>query len=473
MDAARVLILDDEPAMLQNCVRILSAEGYVCEGLAEAKRFRDVAASFAPDVILTDLRMPGADGMTILAVSRADDVTRPVILMTAHATVTTAVAAVRAGAFDFVTKPFTSDQLLVAIDRAARHREITVENRSLRTQVARNAGGEGILGSSAGVTRLLDLAARVAPTDASVLLTGESGTGKELVARFVHARSLRNDRQFVPVDCAAMPEGLLESELFGHARGAFTGAVQQREGLLALAQGGTVFFDEVGELPLPLQAKLLRMLEQRQMRQLGDSRLIDLDIRVIAATNRDLEAMVATGTFREDLYYRINVVALHLPALRERAEDVLILLNAFITEYASLAKCRPPRIDPEAWRLLERYPWPGNVRELRNIAQRLVVLDSDGLIGPEDLPAIVQQGTAGAPSAAERWPEPYEVARERSARAFRVGYVRRMLETHGGNVSRAAETAGVNRRTFHRWIAEPESAIPELDASGGEEGAGP
>ena len=472
MEAARILILDDEPAMLENCVRILGAEGYVCEGLAEAKRFRDVAASFAPDVVLTDLRMPGADGMTILAVSRADDATRPVILMTAHATVATAVAAVREGAFDFVTKPFTSDQLLVAVDRAARYRDLTVENRSLRTQVARTTGGDGIIGSSASVTGLLELAARVAPTDASVLLTGESGTGKELVARFVHARSPRHDRPFVPVDCAAMPEGLLESELFGHTRGAFTGAVQQREGLLALAQGGTVFLDEVGELPLSLQAKLLRMLEQRQMRQLGDSRLIDLDIRVIAATNRDLEAMVAAGTFREDLYYRLNVVALHLPALRERAEDVVILLNTFIAEYSSLAKRRPPRIDAEAWRLLERYPWPGNVRELRNLAQRLVVLDSDGHIGPEDLPAIVQQGATQVPSAAGAWPEPYEVARERAARAFRAGYVQRMLGTHGGNVSRAAEAAGVNRRTFHRWIAEPDDTTSEADAAARDAGAG-
>ncbi|MDH5234908.1 MAG: sigma-54 dependent transcriptional regulator [Gemmatimonadota bacterium] len=466
MDAPRVLIVDDEPAMLENVERILVSEGYACEGLAESRRFREVAASFDPDVILTDLRMSGADGMTILAAAVADDPTRPVIMMTAYASVTTAVAAVREGAFDFVTKPFTGDQLLVAVDRAARYRGLTKENRSLRTQVVRSVEGAEILGSSPLMTHLLDQAARVAPTDANVLLTGESGTGKELVARYLHAHSLRRDRPFVPVDCVAMPEGLLEAELFGHTKGAFTGAVKQRQGLLAQAEGGTVFLDEIGEMPLTLQVKLLRVLEQRQMRQLGDSRLLDLDVRVVAATNRELEAAVAEGQFREDLYYRLNVVGFRLPPLRERSGDLAVMLNAFLTEFATLARRRIPRIAPEAWALLERYPWPGNVRELRNVAQRLVALDTGDVIGTAELPPSLRLAPAPSEAPADPWPIRYEDAREAAQKAFRSRYASRMLETHHGNVSQAAIAAGVSRRTFHRWLAESQGA-----AANDEEGA--
>ena len=424
--------------------------------LSEPRRFRTVAAECDPDVVITDLRMPGADGMTILAAAVADDPARPVIIMTAYATVAAAVAAVREGAFDLVTKPFAADQLLVAVDRAARFRGLTVENRSLRKQVERAVKGEGILGSSAVIARLLEQAARVAQTAANVLITGESGTGKELVARFVHDRSPRRDRPFVPVDCAAMPEGLLESELFGHKRGAFTGAVQQREGLLAQAAGGTVFLDEIGEMPIGLQAKLLRVLEQRQMRQLGDSRLIDLDIRVVAASNRDLAAAVAAGTFREDLFFRLNVVGFHLPPLRERAGDVALLLTAFLTEFAMVAKRRPLRVQAAAWSALERYRWPGNVRELRNMAQRLVALDTDGEITLDDLPPsflLPSPRAAPVPGEEDRWPMRFAEARESALAAFRLQYVTRMLAAHDGNVSQAAIAAGVSRRSFHRWLA--------------------
>lgn len=327
MERARVLVIDDEPAMLVNCERLLSSEGYACTTLAEPSRFAQVVATCEPDVIVTDLRMPGTDGMTILAAALAGDAARPVILMTAFATVASAVAAVREGAFDYITKPFTADQLMVAVDRAVRYRGLSVENRSLRQQVARTIGGDGILGASPVITRLLEQATKVAPTDANVLITGESGTGKELIARLLHSHSLRRDRPFVPVDCAAMPAGLLESELFGHERGAFTGAVQRKEGLLSQANGGTVFLDEIAELSTTLQSKLLRVLEQRQMRRVGDSRLIDLDIRVVTATNSDLEAASAAGSFRQDLYYRLNVVHFHLPPLRAREGDLPLLLE--------------------------------------------------------------------------------------------------------------------------------------------------
>jgi DNA-binding NtrC family response regulator len=440
--------------MLENCERLLTREGYACVTLGEPLRFRDVAAEVTPDVIITDLRMPGADGMTILAAAVADEAARPVIVMTAYATVASAVTAVREGAFDYLTKPFTADQLLVAVERAARYRGLTVENRSLRRQVARTVGGDGILGSSPVMARLLEQASKVAPTDASVLITGESGTGKDLVARFIHAHSLRSGGPFIAVDCAAMPDGLLESELFGHERGAFTGAVQRTKGLLADANGGTVFLDEIAELSTALQSKLLRVLEQRQMRRLGDSRLIELDIRVLAATNRDIERAVADGAFREDLFYRLNVVQLNLPPLRGRTGDLPLLMNAFVEEFASAAHRRPPQVMPDAWATLERHGWPGNVRELRNAAQRLVVLDDDGRITADDIRSALHYAIQKHPEESAPWPVDYGAAQERALREFRAEYVTRLLELHGGNVSRAAEAAHVSRRTLHRWLAE-------------------
>lgn len=450
--------------MLENCERLLSREGYACTTLADPLRFRQVAAEVDPDVIITDLRMPGTDGLIILAAALADDRTRPVILTTAFATIASAVAAVREGAFDYITKPFTADQLLVAVERAARYRRLTVENRTLRQQVELAQGGDGILGSSAVMQRLLEQAAKVAPTDANVLVTGESGTGKELMALFMHAHSLRQAKPFVTVDCAAMPEGLLESELFGHERGAFTGAVQRTDGLLAKANGGTVFFDEIAELGISLQSKLLRALEQRKIRRLGDSQLINLDIRVVAATNHDLEATIAAGRFREDLYYRLNVVHFNLPPLRERHGDVRILMTAFLEEFACTAHRWPPKVTAEVWSMLERHPWPGNVRELRNTAQRLVVLDNDGRITEDDLDDALQPRVKPRDGEPASWPLTYSEAQDKALRDFRAAYVGRLLEINGGNVSRAAVAAGVSRRTLHRWLAELNGAVAKEES---------
>lgn len=452
MSRARVLVLDDEPAMLENVERLLTGEGYDVTTVRDARAFREVAAQVQPDVVVTDLRMPAADGMTILAAALADEPSRPVILMTAFASIASAVAAIREGAFDFVTKPFAADEFVVTVERAVRWRGLTRENEALHAQVARQ-DTEGILGSSAIVLQLLDQTRRVAPGTANVLLTGESGTGKELFARFIHARSPRGRRAMVTVDCAAMPEGLLESELFGHQRGAFTGAVRNHVGMLEQADGSTVFLDEVGELPLGLQAKLLRALDQRQVRRLGDTRVIDLDVRVIAATNRDLFAAVQEGRFREDLYYRLNVVHFELPPLRAREGDVPVLLAAMLRELSQESGRTTPRVTPEVWGVLERYPWPGNVRELRNLAHRLVALDDDDRITMADLPepfltVWAQQDGAAAPSA------PFERAQEAAMSRFRSDYVRRTLEAHRGNVTQAARSAGVSRRTFHRWLAE-------------------
>jgi DNA-binding NtrC family response regulator len=462
-----ILVLDDEPAMLENVERMLEGAGHRCITLGDATRFRDVAARERPDVVITDLRMPGADGMTILAAALADDATRPVIIITAFGTVASAVSAVREGAFDYLTKPFTADQLLVAVDRAVRVRRLTMENRALKQEARRGAPDAGILGTSAIMSGVLAQARRVAPTDANVLITGESGTGKDLLAHFLHLNSHRSAAPMVAVDCAALPEGLLESELFGHEKGAFTGAVQRRAGLLERANGGTVFLDEIGEMSASLQAKLLRALEQREVRRLGDSRLIELDIRVIAATNRDLDEEIARGDFREDLYYRLNVVQLVVPPLRARNGDLPLLLGAMLTEFANRNGKPVPSVTPEAMEVLARHRWPGNVRELRNLAQRLVVLDDDGRITIADLPPSLRKEPAAGwtPANGAVWqPEPYEHAQEVALREFRSDYVRRMLEAHHGNVTRAASTAGVSRRTFHRWIADG----PDTVDSGGD-----
>jgi DNA-binding NtrC family response regulator len=452
---AKVLIVDDEAEILDNLDRLLSGEGYECTTLQESIRFREVCSEVRPDVLITDLRMPGADGMTVLAAARADDPALPVILITGFATISSAVEAVQEGAFDYLSKPFSSDQLFVAVERAARHRGLVVENQELRERTEERGAGPDVIGSSPAFARILDQVRRVAPTDANVLITGESGTGKEVVSRLVHDRSRRARGPFMPVDCAALPEGLLESELFGHQKGAFTGAIARRSGLLQGADGGTLFLDEIGEMSMPLQAKLLRALEQRQVRPVGGSSFIDVDVRIVAATNVDLDAAVAEGTFREDLYYRLNVVHLHMPALRERPEDLPLLAGRFMMEAAAASGRDHLKISPEAWDALERFGWPGNIRQLRNVMHRLMALDDDGKVTVADLPHEIRsgQGRANGRSSASL-PLEYQVAKEMAIQDFMGVYLDRLLDAHEGNVSQSAKSAGVSRRTLHRWLAE-------------------
>jgi DNA-binding NtrC family response regulator len=452
---AKVLIVDDEAEILDNLDRLLSSEGYACTTLQESIRFREVLSQVQPDVLITDLRMPGADGMTVLAAARADDPNLPVILITGFATISSAVEAVQEGAFDYLSKPFASDQLFVAVDRATRHRGLVVENQQLRQQMEERGVGPDVIGSSPAFARVLDQVRRVAPTEANVLITGESGTGKEVVSRLVHDRSRRAGGPFMPVDCAALPEGLLESELFGHQKGAFTGAIARRSGLLQEADGGTLFLDEIGEMSMPLQAKLLRALEQRQVRLVGGSSWIDVDVRLVAATNVDLDAAVAAGTFREDLYYRLNVVHLHMPSLRERREDVPLLAGRFMMEAAASSGRDRLTISPEAWEAMERFSWPGNIRQLRNVMHRLVALDDDGKVTVADLPREIRSGRGKANGRrSTSLPLEYQLAKEMATQDFMDGYLDRLLDAHDGNVSQAAKSAGVSRRTLHRWLAE-------------------
>lgn len=454
MRKPRVLVLDDEPAMLENCERMLSRLGYVAHTLASPSPLREVLREFRPEVLLLDLRLPGVDGFTALAAALAEDPQLAVIIMTAYASVSSAVRAVQEGAFDYLGKPFTSDQLDVTVRRACTHRGLVVENRQLRERVA-GPGTSGLIGGSNVMGRLLEQTRKVGPSEASVLITGESGTGKELVARCLHRESARRNGPFVPIDCGAMPEALLEAELFGHERGAFTGAVARKIGLLVAAKGGTVFLDEVTECTPTLQAKLLRTIEERKVRPVGSNVEVTIDIRIVAATNRDVDAAVATGVFRADLFYRLNVVRLDLPALRERNGDLPVLFHHFLRHFAESTEVRAPQVTPEAWEALARYQWPGNVRELRNLTQRLVVLHAGGKVCLADLPEVVRGWVTGGDDAGESSSLlPYAVARDRALERFQLGYVRRLLAAHGGNVTRAAERAQVSRRTVHRWLAD-------------------
>ena len=454
MNRARILIVDDEPDMLDNCSRLLTHEGYECHTLRDPLRFSAVCAETDPDLLLVDLHMPGMDGMGVLTQSLATDPARPVIIMTGFATVESAVKAIRQGAFDYIAKPFSSEQLSVTVARGLAFRGLTLENRRLRRHVARPVALDGMLGSSPAMARLVDEITRVGDSTADVLITGESGTGKELVARAIHALSGRLRKPLIPIDCASLPEPLLESELFGHEKGAFTGAVARKKGLLVEAHGGTVFLDEVTELGPTLQSKLLRALEERKVRAVGANRFEDVDIRVVAATNVVISEAVARGEFRQDLYYRLNVVELTIPPLRERKGDLPLLLSTFLAEFAELQGVAPPGVAPDALRILERHPWPGNVRELRNLAHRLVVLDTAGVITVADLPPAVRDWTGLSDDVNELSSLPYSEAREEVLAAFRASYCRQLLKETDGNVTRAASAAGVSRRTFHRWLAE-------------------
>jgi DNA-binding NtrC family response regulator len=453
---ARILIVDDEPDMLENCARILGRGQYDCLTAADGRRGLELLESERPDLLITDLKMPGLDGMELLRRARELDASLPVIMITAFATIESAVAAMREGAFDYLPKNFSVDQLRVAVERALRHRELQQENRNLRQQLQQTLGLENILGTSPAMARVFELVKKAARAEANILIMGESGTGKELIARAIHANSPRAAQAFVPVDCASLPENLLESELFGHEKGAFTGAVRAKPGLVELAHRGTLFLDEIAELPLGLQGKLLRALQERQIRRVGGTGLLDVDVRLVSATNRDLREAAARGQFREELYYRINVIEIRLPPLRERAGDIELLAHAFLKKYG---QGRIRGIDEAAMAALEAYAWPGNVRELQNVIERACALADGDIVTRRDLPDHVLAPAAGraaadaaAPGLASGTALPLKDAKERWMQVLEASYLKDLLARHDGNVSAAAKAAGIDRKTFHRLI---------------------
>ena len=462
MSASRILIVDDEPDMLENCSRILSRQGYACLTAENGHAALAILERERPDLLLTDLKMPEMDGMALLHHAHEMDPELPVIMITAFASIESAVAAVKEGAFDYLPKSFSVDQLRVAVERALRHRGLQIENRNLRQQLQQTLGLENVVGRSLAMTQVFELVKKAARSEANILVLGESGTGKELIARAIHANSPRAGGPFVPVDCASLPEQLLESELFGHEKGAFTGAVRTKTGLVEAAHRGTLFLDEIGDLPASLQVKLLRALQERQIRRVGGTGLVDVDVRVVSATNRNLAEAIAKGQFREELYYRINVIAIRLPPLRDRAGDVRLLAHTFLKRYGQE---RVTGLDEAAAEALERYPWPGNVRELQNVIERACALADGPKVTVKDLPehvlhtgarpAAPEASLPGAGPAAELGSGAdltLKAAKERWLQVLEVSYLRDLLARHDGNVSSAAKAAGIDRKTFHRLI---------------------
>jgi len=391
MMTARILIVDDEPDMVDNCARILRRAGHRCLTATDPHRALALLESERPDLLLTDLKMPEIDGLALLRRAHELDPALPVVVITAFATIESAVATVKEGAFDYLPKTFSLDQLTIVVDRALRQRRLALENRNLREQLQTTFGLENVVGRSPAMAQVFELVKKAARSEANILILGESGTGKELIARAVHANSPRAAQAFVPVDCASLPENLLESELFGHEKGAFTGAVRTKPGLMEVASSGTLFLDEIGDLPVSLQVKLLRALQERQIRRVGGTALIDVDVRVVSATNRHLREAVAKGQFREELYYRVNVIEIQLPPLRERAGDVRLLAHAFLKRYG---QARIHGYDDAAMAALETYSWPGNVRELQNIVERACALAEGDTITRRDLPGLFRIGIA-------------------------------------------------------------------------------
>jgi two-component system, NtrC family, response regulator GlrR len=429
---AKVLLVDDDKDLLQLIAMRLSAAGYAVTAVESGQAALAALAVSRPQVVVTDLRMQGMDGMALFDAIHRDSPSLPVLILTAHGTIPEAVTATRRGVFSFLTKPFEPKVLLDTVADAMRLSSPTLgDMEEWRAELITRASA---------MEDLLAQARRVAASDASVCIFGASGTGKELLARAIHRASPRGEAPFVAVNCGAIPEGLLESELFGHKKGSFTGAVADRRGLFQAAQGGTLFLDEIGDMPLPLQVKLLRALEERKVRLVGSHESHDIDVRVIAATHRKLEERIASGEFREDLYYRLNVVKLYIPTLAERREDIPLLTNHFLSRLAERYRKGRLALAPEAMQLLVSAPWPGNVRQLLNVIEQAVALAPTEVI-PESL---VRQ----ALDAGDTTLTPLDEAR----RAFERDYLVRILKITGGNVTKAARLAGRNRTEFYRLL---------------------
>ncbi len=460
MPQTRIVLIDDDLPMLELGREVLSGEGYAVTGLSDSLQALDIVRDKKPAAVITDLQMPGKDGMQLLRELKEEFPEMPVLMLTGHGTVESAVEAVQYGAADYLAKPFSPDELCLRLHRALNEQQLRLENQTLRLELTKQKSGGDIIGNSRVMQQIFGTIDRAAPTDASVLIMGESGTGKEMVARTIHQKSKRSEHPFVPVDCVSLPDKLIESELFGHMKGAFTGAVDDKEGLLETAEGGTIFLDEITELNVELQGKLLRVLQERQFRRVGGRELHDLDVRVVAATNRDPQEAIAQGRFRQDLYYRLNVIPIELPPLRERGDDVVQLINHFLRAYGEANGKEVRTVQKKALNKLLRYPWPGNVRELQNMMERLLILAPADEITVDDLPDVILNPplqTAGD-SVVNLGPDLYEMAfkdaKNLIVSQFEIDYLTHLLRRHNGNISSAARDAGIDRKTIHRLVAQ-------------------
>ncbi|MCC6213932.1 MAG: sigma-54-dependent Fis family transcriptional regulator [Polyangiaceae bacterium] len=461
----QILVVDDEPNLRRVLGALLTRDGHEVVTAEDGEQALAVLAEHHIDLVLSDLRMPKLDGMELLRRARALDEELPVVLITAHGTVDNAVEALKTGAFDYITKPFDQDEVRTVVRKALRTRDLAEAEATrpvIDSRAAREGARYGIIGHSEGILGVYAVLERVADSPTTVLITGESGTGKELVARALHENSSRRDRPFIKVNCAAIPRDLMESELFGYERGAFTGAVGSKPGRFELASGGTLFLDEIGTIPVEMQVKLLRALQESEFERVGGIRTIRVDVRLVAATNSDLKKEIAAGAFREDLYYRLNVVPIRLPALRERAEDVPLLVDHFIEKFDARLGKQVGAVDPAALALLGRYSWPGNIRELENVIERAVLFADGPTIGCEHLDPEVR----GAPDTPVRTPAPASVAtgagpadglkeqvKAAMSRLERELIVRALDQTRG-NVTHAARLLKISRKGLQLKMKE-------------------
>ena len=450
----RILVIDDEVVIGTSCKRALSPDGHEVTVHQDPQAGLQAALSGDFDVILLDLVMPGLGGLEILTCVKRAGVSSEVVIITGHATVDSAVEAMKKGATDYLSKPFSPNQLRVVLQKVCERSALIRENRALRQELELNRGFEGILGESSPMQRVFSLIRRVAPTHGTVLVSGESGTGKEMVVRAIHRLSRRKEQPLLACDCSALAPTLLESELFGHVKGSFSGAIATKQGLFEAAHKGTLFLDEVGNLSMETQGKLLRVLETKRVRKVGDTAERDVDIRLIAATNRDLGEMASEGAFREDLYYRLNVVPIYLPPLRERQGDIPRLAMAFLDRVCKKNDLAVKGFTPEVVGQMEGYRWPGNVRELRNVVERMAILCDSDRIEPGHLPAEIRQ--APSRSAAAPLPKTWEEfkrlkqqVRDAAVQELERRFLTEALERCGGNVSKAAEAVGIQRPNFH------------------------
>lgn len=453
--AARILVVDDEAVIREAMRRILETEGYQAEVAPSGHLALEKLQEEDFHLVISDLKMPGMNGMDVLKAIKILQPEVPVIIITGYSTIDSAVDAMKNGAFDYLSKPFSPDQILEKVHKALEQRAVLLENFYLEKELKDHQGFDLFIGQSKAMQKVYRRILQVAGTDSTVLITGESGTGKELVARAIHNNSPRRAQPFVAVDCTSLVENLLESELFGHVKGSFTGAVQTKIGLFAVADGGTLFLDEVSNISMTTQAKLLRVLQEREVTPIGGTKPVPINIRLIAATNRNLRDMVAAGTFREDLFFRLNIIPIDLPPLKERKGDLPLLVSFFLKKFADEIGKDIRGLAPGAMALLERYPFHGNVRELENIIERAVVLATDNLLQPEDLelPSSGQEQEAGyVPVNAEELKETKRQIREAAVKPIERAFVISALKRNDWNVTRAAEEVGMLRPNFQALL---------------------
>ena len=454
----RILIIDDEKDMLALLERILS--GAFAHDITQTDNPLQVPHLLKKnrfEVVITDLKMPHRNGIQILEMVKEKDETTAVIIMTAYGSIESAIEATRKGAYDYITKPFRKERILHVVEKAINWQQLQRENVYLREKLEGKSQFPALLGTSAAMDRLHTQIDRVAVTSATVLITGESGTGKELVARAIHSHSLRKPNPFIPIDCSTIPESIIESELFGHVKGSFTGAIRDKKGLVEEADTGTLFLDEIGDLSVGMQVKLLRLLQEGQYKPVGGNAIRKVDIRFITATNRNLSELIKKGEFREDLFYRLNVINIHLPPLRERMEDIPVLANHFTKKYCVIHGKKVKGLSQDGMNHLMRREWPGNIRELENVIERGVIMATGDVLHEEDLvptDAFAATRTTAHHSPDDIFAMPLKEAKDRLIEEFQTQYIAKALARHGGNVSQAARDSGVKRQYLHRLMRD-------------------